>query len=270
MDSLLFSTGSSDIDQLLVQVITRFETSFPGSLRACFLAGSYAEGHAIPTSDVDLFIVFKGRFKPGEQEAARTLKNECVQESAIHLELAVGDEVELQEMNRLPLKLSSRLLYGEDIRPHIQLPDMETYIRSSASKVIRYSGPILRRRASLTLPLDYPDPFDEFFGYLQPGDGSKWLTALVGAIATARIAAEARQYVPSRLHCARLYREHIDDDWADLVYQILERCKMEWGYGVPAFPDQRQQLRAYCQATLGLENIFFERKKLCRFLDHPT
>jgi len=50
---------------------------------------------------------------------------------------------------------------------------------------------------------------------------------------------------------------------------ILERCKAEWGYGVPAFPDQRQQLRAYCQATLGLENSFFERKKICRYLDHP-
>jgi predicted nucleotidyltransferase len=256
-NSLLFSTGSLEIDHILVQVITRFATSFPGRLRACYLAGSYAEGHAIPVSDVDLFIVFKERFRTGEEAVVRRLEKQCVRESLIHLELAVGDEVELQEMNRLPLKLSSQLLFGEDIRERIPLPAMDDYIRSTATKPWRYSAVILRGKERLALPLDYPDPRDEFFGYMHKIDGSKWLVALVGAIVTARLAGEARQYVPSRMHCARLYREYIHDGWTELVCQVLERFKGEWHYLIPSDILERSQLSSICQSVLNFENHYY-------------
>lgn len=257
MDSLFFTTGYHDIDHLLSYVTTRFSTSFPGRLRACYLAGSYAEGHAISESDVDLFIVFKDHFRPGEEAAVRRLEKDVCRESLIRLELAVGDEIELQEINRLPLKLSSKLLFGEDIRESIQLPALDDYIRLTARKPWRYSAVILRGQERLVLPLEYPDPEDEFYGYIHKIDGSKWLVALVGAIITARLASEARQYVPSRMYCAGLYKQFIHDEWTDLVCQVLERFKAKWYYRIPLQALERMQLSSLCHSILNFENHYY-------------
>ncbi len=43
--------GKPSIDTVLSQIVERYETQFPGRLRACYLTGSYAEGNAVEWSD---------------------------------------------------------------------------------------------------------------------------------------------------------------------------------------------------------------------------
>jgi hypothetical protein len=37
--------GKPSIDHVLSHIVERYETQFPGRIRACYLTGSYAEGN---------------------------------------------------------------------------------------------------------------------------------------------------------------------------------------------------------------------------------
>ena len=60
---LLNSTGNQRVDNILRGVIGIFETVFPDRIRGYYLVGSYADGTAISTSDIDMKILFKNRFR---------------------------------------------------------------------------------------------------------------------------------------------------------------------------------------------------------------
>lgn len=55
--TLLSSTGDPSVDRLLRGVIGRFEAAFPARIRCHYLKGSYTDGSAVATSDLDLAVV---------------------------------------------------------------------------------------------------------------------------------------------------------------------------------------------------------------------
>lgn len=167
----------------------------------------------------------------------------------------------------LNLKLATRLLAGEDIRPELPAFDADTYLRSVIHTPYgSYSFPEQRREAgSVTYPLGHIDPDGPFFGYDQwpmPGpDGldepsTKLLVATVGWTATAIIALRAGKYVRDKVACVELYREDVADEWTDLVSKVYEHCRNQWHYRIPAGDADRQTLRALCERVPDFQNHF--------------
>src|SRR4051812_15375051 len=89
--SLLASTGSKKVDDLLKGILILFQDAFPGRIRSCYLAGSYADGSVVATSDLDLKLVFKGEVAP--EERLRRIEAACELMSPLQMDFTlVGDE----------------------------------------------------------------------------------------------------------------------------------------------------------------------------------
>jgi hypothetical protein len=267
--TLLFSTGKDLADEILGGVIGLWESVFPGRVRGYYLFGSYSARTADSSSDLDLAILFKDRFQgDAETDQAQRLC-ECLEamNPAITVDMFYTSEGSVQQADRvsvaLRLKRSSVLLYGEDTRDRITAEPNEQYVRDAMH--IPYYGSRFGRPDLdvLTFPLDYPDPGGEFFGYDGwPLDnrhrrGMKMLVVIVSRIATALVALHAGQYAGNKQESAQLYRTFVNDEWAELVEQVYEYCKIRWGYRVPRDAGDRAQLRALCQRALAFENYFF-------------
>jgi hypothetical protein len=269
---LLTSTGDDRADTILSGVITLWERLFPERIRGYYLNGSYANATATPTSDLDLIILFKGRYRDqAESDLAQEL---CESIEALHpatfVDMGYLTEDSLQQPDRvsiaLQLKRSSCLIYGEDIRDQISASPDARYVRDTMHIPYfgsRYGRPQLE---VLTFPLDYPDPNGRFYGYdgwtLPSADdreqpGTKMLVVIVTRIATAIVALRAGQYVGTKRDSVDLYRTHIGDEWTDLVEQVYHLCKERWQYRVPSKKGDREQLRALCQDALRFENDYF-------------
>src|SRR5215469_16078379 len=61
--------GKPSIDRVLSHIVQRYETHFPGRIRACYLTGSYAEGNAVEWSDIDVYVLFQDAFVSQEEAA---------------------------------------------------------------------------------------------------------------------------------------------------------------------------------------------------------
>lgn len=269
---LIESTGDRHCDKIARGVIGIFECAFPGRVRGFYLRGSHAGGTSIAGSDLDMFIVYKDRFADvAEYQQARALSDHCAQLTPMPLEIIMSGERGLRRPDgigaALNLKLATRILYGEDIRPALPPFDADTYVRSVIhTPYLSYTLPVQRRNAGpLVYPLRHMDPDGTFLGYDQsmiPGpDGidqpsTKLLVASVGWTATAIIALRSSQYVRDKAACVELYHKQVADEWTDLVTQVHELCRNRWQYRLPADAADRQTLRALCEGALDFQNHF--------------
>jgi predicted nucleotidyltransferase len=169
--TLLSSTGDARADIILRGAVSLWERVFPQRIRGYYLSGSYANATATPTSDLDLTILFKdSNHDQAESDLAQEL---CEAIEALHpaifLDMGYLSEQSLQQADRvsaaLQLKLSSRPIYGEDIRAQITATPDARYVRDSMH--IPYCGSRYGRPQLdvLVFPLDYPDPKGHFYGY---------------------------------------------------------------------------------------------------------
>src|SRR3954452_15877210 len=130
MTPLLTSTGDDRADAILCGAVSLWEAVFPERIRGYYLSGSYANATATPTSDLDLTMLFKDHYR--SQAESDLAKHLCAAIEALHpaifVDIGYLSEQSLQQADRvsvaLQLKLSSSLMYGEDIRDQITaIPD---------------------------------------------------------------------------------------------------------------------------------------------------
>lgn len=260
--SLLTSTGSETADAVLEGVIGLFELLFPGRVSGYYLTGSLSDGSAMPESDVDLFVLFKGpSLSEADEQKADQTAYLCGKLSPIELDITPLGEAIPWPLRAVSLKLGSRLIYGEDTRDRVPLPTLDAYTRHAMDVTYRMLLRLRPGTESLTFPLRHPDPDAEFFGYDRPTNSTKDLVTAVGLAATAILAFRAGRYVAGKRDAVRLYREVIDDEWADLVQQLYEMCRNGWGYEVPPSTEDRLRLRDLCERVVGFENHFMERQR---------
>ena len=62
LGTVTYSTGSALADRVLEEVVALFERVYPGRVAAYYVEGSYADGTAVATSDLDVTIVFAAPF----------------------------------------------------------------------------------------------------------------------------------------------------------------------------------------------------------------
>jgi hypothetical protein len=241
---LLFSTGEASVDAVLRGVIGVFEQVFPERVRGYYLTGSYADGSAMPSSDIDLTILYHGRTL-GEQDerAADRLAASCALICPIELDVAALAQEIPYPLRAVSLKLDSRLLFGEDARPAVSLPSREAYARHATDLALRLLSR-LHRQGPLACPIDYPEPDDPFFGYARGGTKDLATTTLL--MATAILARRTDCYVAGKRECLRLYRDRIDDEWTGFIEDVYHRCRNQWCYSLPQSESDRRHLTALC------------------------
>lgn len=262
---LVASTGSARMDALMKDALSRVLIALPDRLRAVYALGSYADESAVATSDLDLVFIVAGGFQDDERARIQALLAECAAQAAGELDGEVADEASLLAGASPTLKLGSRLLWGEDVRPRLPLMPPAIWTRDRMHSSYWRLGGLFDRPLPLVIPLDYPDPDDAFGGYarrpvhlpngcMEPG--TRDLMRAVGWMATALLAYQAGQYVATKRACAPMYREFIGDEWSDLLDDLAVWVRGAWQYRIPAAPGERARLRAICTRTLAFENHF--------------
>jgi predicted nucleotidyltransferase len=261
--------GKPSIDHVLSHIVERYETQFPGRIRACYLTGSYAEGNAVEWSDIDVYVLFKDAFVSEEEAAqAEQLGRALAPLTPLRLDLHAGSE---QSQDSLPgflraaVKQTSVLLYGEDTREQMSLPGREEYTRDATAIALKFLL-WLHQVENVTYPLAYPDPDGAFFGYDQlqflssdrakARPGIRLLVESACRIGTALLAFKTDCSVSTKRESVQTYCELINDEWASLLEAMLEKGKLCWSYNLPEQIEERAELRVLCERMLPFENHY--------------
>lgn len=263
--SLSFSTGHAKADRVLRDVVGTLETVFPNLLRAYYLSGSYAEGTAVSTSDIDLTVILKEEPADAVRKRFGGVMQFISLNSPVDVDITpIVEGLVNEHPARGRLKHLSQLVYGADIREGIVPPSFEDYLPwlmhgpTACFARARGNPPVLR------FPLAFPDPSGEFYGYdygkVRSVDGktrpsTKELVGSTGWSAAALIALRARREV-SKGNRVQVYRECIDDEWAPLLEEIHGYCRDAWEYLIPEGADERRRLKRLCEGALEFENHF--------------
>jgi predicted nucleotidyltransferase len=267
---LLTSTQNREVDALLQELIAAYEAAFPGRVRGYYLLGSYADGTALPVSDVDLGIVFADTFADDhEMRRADRLIRTLDETSAIRIDGGVCDE--LSRPLDVRLARAGVLLYGEDTRDRLSLPDPTTYIRQVTGAALHFVVRHLRGGPPVTFPVGYPDPDAPLRGYDPPAlayfyprgapGGTKALQVTACWIATASVALATGRVVTGKKEAVRAYAEDVGDEWSGFLADVYQRCKYVWGYRMPADPIERARLDAMCEQMPRFESRYLERHR---------
>lgn len=259
------SLGDARSDAIVRGLVGLFELFFPGRVRGYYLLGSYADATPVAISDIDLAIIFKDSFRHAEEaEAAQRAIEACRLISSIRLDVTPQSEAELRAED-VRLKLGSALVYGEDIRERLPLPDPAAHARY----ITHWANAFVRRLHDadhIPFPLRYPDPDGEFYGYdrkrvdawypPEVTQGTKELVATVCWTATALLSLQAERFAATKADAVRLYAEAVGGEWAPFVQDLYALCKGRWQYEVPPAEDERRQLRALCARALPYLNHY--------------
>jgi hypothetical protein len=221
---------------------------------------------------MDLLIIFRGSHTGAQAEAAQEMAQRCAARSPVRLDVTLRGEDELNRLHSVlqhSLKSGSRLLHGEDLRPALPEVSLQPFLLAVWDGALHFVLSILRGVNRSDLPLHYPEPNGEFFGYdrirvpewylPEFQQGTKELVATVSRLCSALLAERAGVQAAGKTEAFRLYAEQIDDEWAPLVQAIFEECKLRWHYRVPTDAAGRGRLRALCQRTLEFENHALEQ-----------
>ncbi len=162
---IAFQPNDESILPLLDGVIGLAEIMFPERIRAYYLMGSYAEDTAVPSSDLDMIIIFKGEFVGVEADRLRQLRHHASNLSPIRLDLAPRCEADLFANGVTGLKLASQFLYGQDIRNQIPLESIAQYRYDIIRGFLIYQREIRGEPDHIPILIVAPDPCAEFCGY---------------------------------------------------------------------------------------------------------
>jgi len=269
----LFNAPHNQWPHWIVQgIIDLFQTVFPDRLRAVYLMGSRQEETAASVSDIDGVIIFKEHFTNNdEREQAEAILTHCrlISPLRLDLELLAEDAPKLTtDVRDVRIKLGGELIYGEDMRDAIPLPQLAIY-QAHLREWVQYFLRGIHDGADLVYPLSYPAADDEFFGYARQRavpwypatitSGTKELIAALCWVATTRLACEYECFVANRGQAVALAEAHLPAPWGDYVAAAYRHCKQEWDYQVPQEAAARQQLRTYCAEALHFFNDYLQR-----------
>lgn len=259
---LLFKTDHAEVDDVLLKIIRRFELVFPDKVLAYYLDGSYASSYAVPSSDVDLKIVFKEDTAADDLARANEMIVALDEQSAIEFDVGC---VLAKGQFRPALIYKGQLIYGKEIRNQLTVMPVDFWGRERMYAGCWLICHLFDRPGKINLPLGYPDPEGSFYGYddrlAQSGEGKgvrgiKNMMRASGWAATGLIGHQTGKYVTNKAECLHMYREFIGDEWTSHIEDLYENCRNKWVYRVPDDVEEQKILRTICQRNLAFENHF--------------
>lgn len=265
LDTPLAADGSERANGALHALVAACVETLPGRLRSAYVTGSFADGSALATSDLDVTLAFSGVLTLDERRAAESAAQGVVRRCSVELDVGIADEDELVRGVPPLLKLGGRCVWGEDRRDAMPLIPIEQLVRERMHAAYWLIVNVFGRPAPVSLPLGYPDAGSEFFGYtrrtVRLPDGcevpsTRDLIRVTGWAATALVALRGRAYVARKRELPTAYREHVGDEHAALHEKLARWCRECWGYLIPTDAADRVRLRDFCARTLSFENRF--------------
>lgn len=66
------------------------------------------------------------------------------------------------------------------------------------------------------------------------------------------------QYITGKAEAFQLHREHIgiEGEWRAFIFEVWQRCRLDWAYKVPSHDKDRETLRLLCKRMLDFENSY--------------
>lgn len=265
MAAVTMTLGDARIDRVLPDFVGALELTFPARLRAMYISGSYASRTSTPASDLDGMVIFRGRLRDGEREIFASLARSQSRSQGMHLDLVPRGEEEWFATGEHSAKTASRVLvYGEDVSDRVRPAPLWRHVFDLMQGSWFYLGH-LRGGLPLRVPLDYPDPDGEFYGYERNGrktdegwtqPGTKALVAGVTLAASTLVGIRAEVAIVRSGDSVTAYKQEIGDAWSPWIEELYQRAKQRWAYQVPSDPADRQVLRALCAHALAFENSY--------------
>ena len=176
----------------------------------------------MPLSDLDLVVLLKGHATLEDKRKAGRIERALEPQCPARLDLTLSGEDD-PTWEKPYVKHASLLLHGGDVAHRVPLPsDEEGYSeKNSAPWPYRYAlfhiGQELRGLERVPVPLDYPDPAGEFYGYdtnrhafWYPAGTTRGLRMLVNTACQIASALLAPAIEPmTKAQAVALFREHI-------------------------------------------------------------
>ena len=257
-------TGQEEIDRALVGLVGLFVEAFPGRIHSAYLVGSRADGSALPSSDIDLRIVFRANFLLGEEGRFFEVRQYLRSISRFELDCPPLSQDRLMQAEdwlheTIAIKEVSIFLYGTDLRPFLPpLPSLPVFTRHISRAPIIFMRKVRRGALVLRYPLDFPSAAGPFFGY-DTSQSLKLLVQIPGFIASALLAMQAGQMVTRKSDWLPLYRQYIHDRWLPLLEDLNRIVRQDWEYRLPETEEDRQVLLELCRQVLAFENYYLEQ-----------
>lgn len=260
--------NKDEMSHLLDGIVGLVEMLLPGRVRAYYLTGSYAEGTAVPHSDLDMIVIFKGEYEPGEADRLRELRHLASQLAPMRLDLTPKCEADLLAKGATGLKLGGKFVAGEDILAQIPFEPIGQYQQDLYRAFLIYQREIRGEPETIPTPVTPPVPDGEFLGYERFGiwhggdlfePGTRLLINLTSIGATASLAFLHEERAGSKWQAIQKYQQLIGDEWGAWLAELYQLAKVELGYKLPTETAVRHRLRRLIEKTPDFENLILAR-----------
>jgi|GEM_PF-6861462 Nucleotidyltransferase domain. len=262
---LLASTNSTSADAAILKALEAVRLRFSKKLLSAYVTGSYANGYAVSTSDVDLFLVFEGTITP-EDEKIRDEIYAQLEHITPPLDIAIRGLPKLLEAGDEGMREHFLHVFGEPVHLQVPLPLIQDYAyRGMHSGYLRMQH--TRKSKPYIWPLKYPEEQSPLKGYdwrekiIVNGksfDSIKEIVVLTGWMATGLIAWKGQTFVPTKNHVVKLFKEVIGGPMADDLELITNLCRTKLAYLVPESEEGLKELQDLLPKVLAFENFFLE------------
>jgi hypothetical protein len=243
----------------LERIARTVEETAPNVARALYVTGSFASGDAVEGSDLDIFAVVASDAPRAAVVAMARAAHSCAERCGVTIDFKPISESELATGTStcVLLKLGGRVFAGADITSDIVLPTIDRFIddrMQNAACLVAYALRDLDHAPSL--PLSYPTPSGEFFGYVRRGTTRDAVT-IAGWAMNALVAKAEQRYVVSKLDALSSYAA-LSQPFSPFAQKLIDRCRGAWGYCVPETAEERSELRAIFTEMRSFENYFLD------------
>ncbi len=258
------SSGNPLVDRILQGLVGVFEMLFPEKIKAYILTGSYMAHHAVGTSDIDIYIIFKQPLDAEEYAAFWRAKTRCNQISPVDLDLKPFSYPQLKRLGYPNVRDYGQTLYGEDFASDCE-PMAGEAVQLLGFHALNF---IFRARGNppeLVFPLSVPDANMPFYGYAKRAarafgenqrQGTKSLINIASRTAMSMIALETGLPVFSKRECMESFRSRDEDPWQAFLEDVEHLCRDEWDYKVPEGEMEQRKLKDICLLALEFENHY--------------
>jgi predicted nucleotidyltransferase len=130
---------------------------------SAYVAGSYANGYAVSTSDVDLYVIFDRSLSESEKQALEELSDRLERQEP-QIDLVAYELEQLKSVGVVEMGRHFVHVWGRPVHDEIPNPPIDDYLYRSMHGAYSRMG-MTRRTKPYRWPLSFPDEADEYKGY---------------------------------------------------------------------------------------------------------
>ena len=258
--TLLNTTNHAQADLAVQEAIRFLQAHISNPLISVYISGSYANGYAVPSSDIDLYAIFANDLGQKEEAEFDAFSN-VFDAITPQIDLVPIGKKKLQEKGEWEMEKLFLHVWGEKVS--VPNPSLEDYIYRAMHGAYLYMERT-RKHKPYRLPLEFPDANDTYKGYAwrkmtvqgEEQRSIKELVVLLGWMATGLVAWRGQKVVATKKECPKLFQEVIGGEHAQVFQKITDLCRNQLYYLLPKTPTEEAALQALFPGALAFENYF--------------